>query len=218
LTTYPPPFIFRLNFIPIALEKFPGTFDIFDEQKTFFPHGYNKMANITAGARQGLPPKEDYFYSSMKVEKRREFLQWYLQHREDSFNLPDQLFDYCMADVRLLSEGLLRYREIMKEECQLEVLDICTTLAGAMMTHYRMNILQKDTIGVASELSYERHDKQSAIARKYLKWFAETNNVHVQHVETEGGEKRLTPKILLDGFVAGGMDGHSRDLAIEING
>jgi hypothetical protein len=176
------------------------------------------VANITAGTRQGLPPKEDYYYNSMKAKKRQEFLQWYLQHREDSFNLPDQLFDYCMADVRLLSEGLVRYREIMKEECQYEVLDRCTTLAGAMMTHFRMNHLKKDTIGVASELSYERHDTQSSIGRKYLKWFASCYNVNVHHVETEGGEKRLAPNILLDGFVEGGMDGNSRDLAIEING
>jgi hypothetical protein len=71
---------------------------------------------------------------------------------------------------------------------------------------------------VASELSYERHDKQSTIARKFLKWTAAEHNIDIQHCESPGGEKRLGQKILLDGYVRGGLDGNSRDLAIEING
>ena len=200
----------------MALERFPKTFEIVDEAKHFFPHLYNTNANILAPALRGLPPKEDYCYSSMRVEKRREFLSWYLQHKDEPFNLREQLPRYCMADVRLLSEGLVHYREIFLEECGFEVLERCTTLAAAVMTHYRMNILQANTIGVASELSYEQHDKQSTIARKFLKWFAHINKVKVQHVDTEEGEKRLTPSIKLDGFIPGNH--LTRGLALEVNG
>jgi hypothetical protein len=123
-----------------------------------------------------------------------------------------------MADVRLLSEGLVKYRQNFLEECRFEVLERCTTLPAAMMTHFRMNIMKKDTIAIASELSYERHDKQSTIARKYLRWFASKHQVPLQHVESDDGEKQLSANIKLDGYLKGGMDGNSQDLAIEVNG
>lgn len=208
----------RLNFVTLALEQFPKTFGIVDEDKQFFPHIFNTLANINCPALPGLPPKDDYLYKSMKIEKRRRFLDWYRENQHQQFDLKEQLADYCMSDVRLLSEGLVKYRRNFLEECHFDVLEKCTTLPAAMMRHFRMNIMKKDSLGVTSELSYERHDKQSTIARKFLRWYAHKHQVDVQHVESEEGEKRLTANIHLDGYVKGGLDGNSKDLAIEVNG
>jgi hypothetical protein len=209
---------FSLNFIPIALERFSSTFGIQDEEKHFFPYAFNKAANIYAPALPTLPPKEDYYYNSMKPEKRRKFLTWYTTNQQRGFNLREELAVYCMADVRLLSEGLVKFRQLLLDQCGFEGLYNCTTLASVAMTHFRMNILEEFKIGVASELSYENHQKQSSIARMMLKWMAAKDNLNIQHVESPGGEKRLDGNILLDGFLEGGLDGQSPDLAIEING
>ena len=207
-----------MNFIPVALEKFPKTFDLQDQSKPFFPHLFNTNTNINSPALAHLPPKADYRYQSMRVEKRREFLQWYAENRDMPFSLREQLPRYCMSDVRILTAGLVHYRQIFLEECGFEVLERCTTLAAAVMTHYRMNMMQPKTIGIASELSYECHDKQSTVARKFLQWFGHINKVQIQHADSPEGEKRLTPKILLDGFVKSNGTQGLRDLAVEVNG
>jgi hypothetical protein len=149
----------------------------------------------------------------MKSGKRKDFILWYGQNYNNRFDLKEKLVDYCLSDVRLLSEGLVRYRQIMLSECKFDVLRKCTTLAGTMMTHFRMNHLKTDgpKIGVASELSYERHDKQSTIARKFLKWTAAKHNIDIQHCESAGGEKRLG-KFLLDGYVRGGKSTEIRGI------
>jgi hypothetical protein len=212
-------FIYRLNFIPIALEGFPKAFGIADEEKHFFPHLFNTNANVFCPALPGLSQMDDYLYKSMKIEKRQRFLDWYVAEKNTPFSLREELPVYCLADVRLLAAGLVNYRRTFLEECGFEVLERCTTLASAVMSHFRMNILKKNTIGVASELSYEVHDKQSTIAKKFLAWYGDVNDVHVQTADDPYGEFRLEqPTILLDGFVRDGLDGVSRDLAIEVNG
>jgi hypothetical protein len=211
-------YLYRLNFIPIALEGFPKAFGIVDEEKHFFPHLFNTNANLFCPALPKLPEMSNYLYESIMVEKRERFLNWYDAERATNFSLREELPVYCISDVRLLSAGLVAYRRLFLEECGFEVLERCTTLASAVMSHFRMNILKKNTIGVASELSYEVHDKQSTIAKKFLSWYGDVNDVHVQTAEDPYGEFRLTPSILLDGFVRNGLDGESRDLAIEVNG
>lgn len=204
--------------MPIALEKFPATYGITDEEKTFFPHFFNTAGNLMCPTLPHLPPKEDYGYRSMKLGKRRQFLRWYNENRDQKFNLREQLVIYCLSDVRLLAEGLVAYRAIFQEECGFEVLRKCTTLASAVMHHFRLNHLQENTIGIASETSYERHDKQSTIGIKYLKYFAWKNQLVVQHVDSPEGEKRLHGGIQVDGFIRRGMDGQSPHLVLEVAG
>jgi hypothetical protein len=196
------------------------TFDLKDiESKQFFPHLFNTESNLQCPTLPKLPPKASYLFRSMKMEKRQQFLRWYAQNKHQPFDLRQELFNYCMSDVRILSTGLVRYRELLLEECNgLEVLQKTNTLASAVMMHYRMNLMPTNTIAVASELSYDRHDKQSTIARHFLKWFGHKNGVPVQYVDSSEGEKRISPNIYLDGYIPGGLDGQSPDLAIEING
>ena len=63
-------------------------------------------------------------------------------------------------------------------------------------------------------LGYERRDKQSTMARKFLKYYAAKNKVHVQHVENGGEASYRNYK--LDGFVKRAPP--QRDLCIEVQG
>jgi hypothetical protein len=47
---------------------------------------------------------------------------------------------------------------------------------------------------------------------------AHKDQVNIQHVESPEVEKRVDGNILLDGYLEGGLDGQSPNLAIEING
>ena len=97
--------------------------------------------------------------------------------------------------------------------------DICKsiTIASACMRVFR-NGLQRNWLALVPNGGYEDRTKQSVIARKFLKWYAKKNNVHVQHVEN-GGEKRVG-SYKLDGFVkrVSTVARPQRDLAIEVNG
>ena len=153
----------------------------------------------------------------MSLEKRKKFDNWHAEHLNDGFNLKEQLALYCVADVKLLSAGLVDYRQMLLDETGIDALRDCTTLASTAMTHFRKNIMQANTIGIASELSYERHDRQSSIGLKFLKWIAKERGVEVQYADSAEGEKRLwiagkKRPIQLDGYV------DSQKLAIEVNG
>lgn len=105
----------------------------------------------------------------MKLEKRKKFLAWYNSNYRTPFILNEELPSYCASDVRILSEALIEIRRIFLEETHFDVLFHSTTIASAVMQHYRANLMPEGQIGLCSELSYEKHGKQSTIARKYLK-------------------------------------------------
>jgi len=192
-------------------------------KKGYFPHLYNTAANIDVDPLPHLPAKDAYGYRSMKLEDRPAFNSWYEEHKGTEFNLKLELPAYGMTDVNLMAEGLIKYRALIMDKCKFDCLASCSTLASSCMRHYRMNILKPKTIGINGELSYERHDRQSSIGIKMLHWLQHCHpEIEVQHYASLTGEKRLTlpngKNVQLDGFVAGGWDKTSNDLAIEING
>ena len=165
----------------------------------------------------------------MFPEKRNAFDAWYEENRHQQFHLRAELASYCMSDVRLLMEGLVAYRRHWKKECGFEVLKRCSTLASGVMMHYQMNCMEPFSIGIANELSYENHSRQSMIARKYIKWLeAEVLKRPIQHVDSVEGEKELQYPLFpeqpifkfwqlakVDGYVEAG---NGRGLVIEVNG
>ena len=174
----------------------------------------------------------------MKVDKRKKFDEWYAANQHLPFDLQSELPVYCMADVKLLASGLYAFRQLWMEHCTFDILQKCSTLASGVITYYRMDFIRsnKGRIGVASELSYEKHKKQSSIGLKFLKWLHQEWNLgdrKIQHAD-EGGEYEhyyhLYPNVTdpifaaylgrvdFDGLLRGGISGNDRDLVIEING
>ena len=77
---------------------------------------------------------------------------------------------------------------------------------------------------ITPEHGFERNDRQSVAALKFLRWYEHTNHVTVQHSASKDGEKRLmyTDKkgrerlLKLDGYVEKAAP--EKSLAIEFHG
>ncbi|KAH7698432.1 Protein C25F9.2 protein, partial [Aphelenchoides avenae] len=192
------------------------------EEKQFFPHLFNKPANYTRRLRH-LPKRKYYVPDSMKPEKREQFKKWYREHKNTPFYLPDKLREYCCNDVQILLHALVAFRQEWMEVCQDDVLRNSMTIASACMRTYRIHHLQPETLALSPEHGYERHQNQSVIALKYLKWFAKCNGFNVRHRDSPGGEYKLEctdssgkeRHFYLDGYVE---RSDQRPMAIEFHG
>ncbi|KAH7709673.1 hypothetical protein AAVH_23057 [Aphelenchoides avenae] len=192
------------------------------EEKQFFPHLFNKPANYARHLRH-LPKRKYYAPETMKPEKRKAFKDWYRINRNTPFFLPDKLREYCTNDTQILLHALVAFRSEWMEVCQDDALRNCMTIASACMRAFKMHHLEEETLVRSPEGGYERHDRQSVIALKYLKWYASTNGVQVRHRDSPGGEYKLEytdadgarRHFLLDGYVE--RPGQ-RPLALEFHG
>lgn len=92
------------------------------------------------------------------------------------------------------------------------------------MRHFRRNHLKKDTLQITPEYGFERNDRQSVSALKFLRWYAHKHNLRVQHKASADGEKRLSYVdskgrkrfLKLDGYVHN--EPPTKSIAIEYNG
>ena len=48
----------------------------------------------------------------MSENDNKNFLKWYNTQKSNSFNLQEELYDYCNSDVDILSKSCLIFREL----------------------------------------------------------------------------------------------------------
>jgi hypothetical protein len=145
------------------------------------------------------------------------------RYRNTHFYLPDKLREYCCNDVQILIHALVAFRREWLEVCQDDVLRNSMTIASACMRTFRIHHLQPETLSLSPEHGYERHDRQSVVALKYLKWYAKSHGVNVRHRDSSGGEFKLEytdaegkkRHFMLDGYVE---RLGQRPLALEFHG
>ena len=190
-------FIDSLNFIPMSLSKFPKTFGMTELCKGYFPHLFNKEENQDYVGP--IPPVPYYSPNMMKPEARESFLAWHKEQVESNylFNFREEIIKYCRSDVDILRNCCMKFREMLRDETDIDPFEKCLTIASYCHEVYRTKFLKKDTIAVF------RHDrqlktKQSIMAVKWLSHEMERNDIHIQHVRN-GGEKRVG-KYSLDGY------------------
>jgi hypothetical protein len=91
------------------------------------------------------------------------------------------------------------------------------------MKHFRTNHLpNSEHLALITEKGYgaDKYFNQSMQARKFLKWYAHSNNLPVRDSESENWEKKIGP-YYVDGFVKKEdrpIGEQVRDLAIEFHG
>ena len=197
-------FIDSLNFIPMALAKFPKTFGQDELCKGYFPHFFNKDENQNYVGP--MPCQDDYGANYMKPEAREAFMTWHQEQVDNNyvFDFQHEILEYCRSDVDILAECCKLYREMLKEatdtgndETGIDPFDTATTIAGYCMQVYRTKFLQKDTIALLPEYQQLKR-KQSHEALQWLSYTAEKEGIRIQH-DRNGGEKRVG-NYYLDGY------------------
>ena len=148
-------FIDSLNFIPMALARFPKTFGQDELCKGYFPHFFNKDENQEYVGP--IPCQDDYGVNYMKPEAREKFMVWHQEQVENNyvFDFQQEILKYCRSDVDILAECCKLYRELFKkatdttnDETGLDPFDSAKTIAAYCMQVYRTKFLQKDTIAL----------------------------------------------------------------------
>ena len=105
-----------------------------------------------------------------------------MRRMDQAFNLREELAAYCVSDVDILTHAAVACREIFMTITHFDVFQQCITLASVCMDHYRTSHLKAKHLGLVREMGYEKHDNQSELALKYLRWWEEENpDVEVQH-------------------------------------
>ena len=197
-------FIDSLNFIPMALAKFPKTFGQDELCKGYFPHFFNKDENQEYVGP--IPCQDDYGVNYMKPEAREKFMTWHQEQVENNyvFDFQKEILKYCRSDVDILAECCKLYREMFRlatdtgnDEMGLDPFDSATTIASYCMQVYRTKFLKKDTIALLPQ-HQELKRKQSHEALQWLSYTAEKEGIHMQH-DRNGGEKRVG-RYSLDGY------------------
>ena len=190
-------FIDSLNFIPMALAKFPKTFGQDELCKGYFPHFFNKDENQDYVGP--IPCQDDYGVNYMKPEAREKFMTWHQEQVDNNyvFDFRHEILKYCRSDVDILAQCCKLYREMFKLatstdgdiETGMDPFDTATTIAAYCMQVYRTKFLQKDTIALLPQ--HQQHKrKQSHEALQWLSYTAEKEEIRIQHARN-GGEKRV---------------------------
>ena len=197
-------FIDSLNFIPMALAKFPKTFAQPELCKGYFPHFFNKDENQEYVGP--IPCQNDYGADSMKPEAREKFMTWHQEQANNNyvFDFRHEILKYCRSDVDIMTQCCKLYRGMLMEatdtgndETGIDPFDTATTIAGYCMQVYRTKFLQKDTIALLPQ-HQELKRKQSHEALQWLSYTAEKEGIRMQHAGN-GGEKRVG-NYYLDGY------------------
>ena len=198
-------FIDSLNFIPMALARFPKTFDQDELCKGYFPHFFNKDENQEYVGP--IPCQDDYGVNYMKPEAREKFMAWHQEQVNNNyvFDFRHEILKYCRSDVDILAQCCRLYRELFKKvtsmdgdvETGIDPFDSVTTIAAYCMQVYRTKFLQKDTIALLPQHQQFKR-KQSHEALQWLSYTAEKEEIRIQH-DRNGGEKRVG-NYYLDGY------------------
>ena len=197
-------FIDSLNFIPMALAKFPKTFGQNEMCKGYFPHFFNKDENQDYVGP--IPCQDDYGVNYMKPAEREKFMTWHQEQVDNNyvFDFRHEILKYCRSDVDILAQCCMLYREMFKkatdtgnDETGMDPFDTATTIAAYCMQVYRTKFLQKDTIALLPQHQQFKR-KQSHEALQWLSYTAEKEGIRIQH-DRNGGEKRVG-NYYLDGY------------------
>ena len=190
-------FIDSLNFIPMGLAKFPKTFAQPELCKGYFPHLFNKDGNQNYVGP--IPCQDDYGVNFMKPTEREAFIAWHQEQVQNNyvFDFRKEIIKYCRSDVDILAKCCLLYREMFRNETDIDPFDKALTIASYCHQVYRTNFLEKDTIGIFSH-ARQLKANQSIKAVKWLSYISEKEGICIQHVRN-GGEKRVG-NYSLDGY------------------
>ena len=104
-----------LNFLPMPLAKLPKSFGLNEKKKGFFPHFFNTPENENI-VLPFLPDMKYYGPDTMSKSRREEFMTWYEENRNETFDFQKEMKEYCVSDVDILLNACCKFRQLLKEE------------------------------------------------------------------------------------------------------
>ncbi|KAL3069275.1 hypothetical protein niasHS_018000 [Heterodera schachtii] len=125
----------------------------------------------------------------------------YDMNRNTPFFLPHELRLYCQNDTEILLSAIVQFRRIMMDEVTngFDVLPLSATIASVCMTIFKGQFLKEKQLAIVPECGYERNDRASVFAIKYLDWRSKKDGIRIQHAGN-GLEKRWR-QFRLDGWI-----------------
>ncbi len=127
------------------------------------------------------------------MKKKEEFNFWNDKVKDQEFNFKQEFETYCWSDVRLLTEGCLKFRQICMEDTKLNESDsgvdpfrVAITIASYCNYTFRRNYMIKDSIGIIPSNGYNPNQKSSTKAKLWLKYISEKENIFIQHANNTG--------------------------------
>jgi hypothetical protein len=155
-------FIDSLNFIQLPLSQFPKAFNI-SGCKGYFPHYFNTIANENYVG--DIPDVSFYGADLMKPREREVFLNWHREQRAAGyvFEMRTEIIKYCRADVNILRQSCLKFRECFLNTNSVDPLLECITIASACNLVFRRNFLKPETIGIIPQNGYRLADNQRTV-------------------------------------------------------
>lgn len=102
-------FIDSINFIPMALSKFPKAFGLNNLSKGYYPYKFNIAENLNY---VGPFPSLDYFgIENLSKDDQIKFLDWYNNKTSTNsvFDNKTELVKYCILDVKILQAGCVKF-------------------------------------------------------------------------------------------------------------
>jgi hypothetical protein len=195
-------FIDSLNFLPMPLASFAKTFDLKELKKGFWCYDFNTKENQNYIGP--IPDQKYYGTKFMSKDKYADFLKFYNDNKDKTFDFKQECLNYCKSDVDLLMNGCLSFRknikEVTKNEKFPEGIDpfLCSiTIASLANFIFRNIMLKPKTMGIINETGYnpKTHSKK---AIQWLDYIAFTKNIHIIHARN-GKEVKFGP-FSVDGF------------------
>jgi G:T-mismatch repair DNA endonuclease (very short patch repair protein) len=216
------------SFLSFPLSNFPKAFDLpEDVSKQYFPYLLNTPENQWYDTPH-LPPLKYYEPEMMPTEKRKNFLAWYENNKNQPFYLKQKLGEYCNSDVTLLRKGCMKFintiREITRKESPItgKIMDgvnpflVANTAASLTLYIYRYLYMPPDSM-VVLDTNYVKRPPHSEISQMWLAWMNEPERMNgkIKHARNGGeytlpnpnpptmtvnGEFRKRPPYKVDGF------------------
>jgi hypothetical protein len=100
----------------------------------------------------GCIPEKKYFAPELFNEsKKKEFEKWYDENKNIVYDFKKELYEYCVSDVKLLKEGCIKFRNIIKKTTTIDPFETNITIASLCHHIYRTKLMKPDTIGLIPE-------------------------------------------------------------------
>ena len=188
-------------FCPTSLKNLVNMFDFGSHvKKGYYPYDFTDLNY------KGVIPDKTYFTKNMDEKELKDFEKWYESKKNETYILRNEVKEYCMNDVFILTKSLLKFHDIILQHAKAEVLfdhEIMTISSLALNVFNRFFPLP-NLLGVEPVLGYNGFSKLKNQSKVAIEWLNEINEEigggeNFRWIYHKFGEKRIE-NYYIDGY------------------